>query len=566
MAPGNALPAPAGPQKHRACDECRFRKIACSKEPGGCLRCQKEGINCVYSPQKPMGRPRKRRHPPENTASSTVSASVPVTAAQSASLLGSASASTIASVAPPAAVPLPPASVPTTVSHSSSLLAEGDAVATASYGDAGHHHHHQHHQHNHHHHHQHHLHNATAHHHNHHQQPLPSTELTDHALDLLSQSLPSDTSYLDLLPDYDSSNSYLFGMDDNAAYSYFSRDSQGLFDGVGMPVMNMGQADPLEGISFDETDTMSKDLNESLQRYMVSQYLQPPTPSEPSPSTHSSNCFEPLGSTGTDTTSPELGQARPHPTSSCDCLTSLSMALGSLNRLPSDVLSAMRVAREATKIAHDTLNCAQCYQDMFDLSKPPPISRFQSMMCLGALVPSACNAYASILEMVDRDTERAKQENQMLYFSYKDVGGIWTRVAAEDSAGNSPDCELLRSYNNRFLEPDTWRTTMRAILKVEVYGFNNRTASAASSLDCNSSCSYVNVHRGLKDVVTLLDEKNQRRHDIADALMQSNQHHIISSSPYFLMSGPPKPCPREDRHCMRMLDMARMALSNLVIT
>ncbi|KAL6826079.1 hypothetical protein J3E69DRAFT_355902 [Trichoderma sp. SZMC 28015] len=475
MAPGNALPAPAGPQKHRACDECRFRKIACSKEPGGCLRCQKEGINCVYSPQKPMGRPRKRRHPPENTASSTVSTSVPVTAAQSASLLGAAPASSIAS------------------------------------------------------------------------------------------SLPSDTSYLDLLPDYDSSNSYLFGMDDNAAYSYFSRDSQGLFDGVGMPVMNMGQADPLEGISFDETDTMSKDLNESLQRYMVSQYLQPPTPSEPSPSTHSSNCFEPLGSTGTDTTSPELGQARPHPTSSCDCLTSLSMALGSLNRLPSDVLSAMRVAREATKIAHDTLNCAQCYQDMFDLSKPPPISRFQSMMCLGALVPSACNAYASILEMVDRDTERAKQENQMLYFSYKDVGGIWTRVAAEDSAGNSPDCELLRSYNNRFLEPDTWRTTMRAILKVEVYGFNNRTASA-SSLDCSNSCSYVNVHRGLRDVVTLLDEKNQRRHDIADALMQSNQHHIISSSPYFLMSGPPKPCPREDRHCMRMLDMARMALSNLVIT
>ncbi|KKP04733.1 hypothetical protein THAR02_03145 [Trichoderma harzianum] len=565
MAPGNALPAPAGPQKHRACDECRFRKIACSKEPGGCLRCQKEGINCVYSPQKPMGRPRKRRHP-ENPASSTVSVSVPVTAAQSASLLGSAAASSIASVAPAAPVPLPPVSAPTTVSHSSSLLAEGDVVATSTYGDAGHHHHHHHHQHNHHPHHQHHLHNATAHHHNHHQQPLPSTELTDHALDLLSQSLPPDPSYLDLLPDYDSSNSYLFGMDDNAAYSYFSRDSQGLFDGVGMPVMNMGQADPLEGISFDETDTMSKDLNESLQRYMVSQYLQPPTPSEPSPSTHSSNCFEPLGSTGTDTTSPELGQARPHPTSSCDCLTSLSMALGSLNRLPSDVLSAMRVAREATKIAHDTLNCGQCYRDMFDLSKPPPISRFQSMMCLGALVPSACNAYASILEMVDRDTERAKQENQMLYFSYKDVGGIWTKVAAEDSAGNSPDCELLRSYNNRFLEPDTWRTTMRAILRVEVYGFNNQTASVASASDCSGSCSYVNMHRGLRDVVTLLDEKNQRRHDIADALMQANQHHIIQSSPYFLMSGPPKPCPREDRHCMRMLDMARMALSNLVIT
>ncbi|KAL7912098.1 hypothetical protein GGI35DRAFT_306537 [Trichoderma velutinum] len=557
MAPGNALAAPAGPQKHRACDECRFRKIACSKEPAGCLRCQKEGIACVYSPQKPMGRPRKRRHP-ENPAPSTVPVSVPVTADQPASLLGSASASSLTSVVPAASVSLPPASTPTTVSHSSSLLAEGDVVATSLFGDAGHHHH------------QHQLHNATAHHHNHHQQPMPSTDLTDHTLDLLSQSLPSDTSYLDLLPDYDPGNSYLFGMDDNASFPYFSRDNQGLFDGVGMSVMNMGQVDPLEGISFDETDPsiaiMSKDLNDSLQRYMVSQYIQPPTPSEPSPSTHSSNCFEPLGSTSTDATSPVLGQARPHPTSSCDCLTSLSMALGSLNRLPSDVLSAMRVAREATKVAHDTLNCAQCYQDMYDLSKPPPISRFQSMMCLGALVPSACNAYASILEMVDRDTEHAKQDGQMLYFSYQEVGGIWTRVAAEDSVGDNPDCALLKSYNNRYLEPDTWRTTMRAILRVEVYGFNDRKASVANSSDCSSSCSYVNLHRGLKDVVTLLDEKNQRRHDIADALMQSNQYHTISQSPYFLMSGPPKPCPREDRHCMRMLDMARMALSNLVIT
>ncbi|KAI0173417.1 hypothetical protein GGR52DRAFT_386008 [Hypoxylon sp. FL1284] len=46
--------------KHRACDECRSRKLACTKEPGGCSRCEREGITCHYSLQKPMGRPRKR--------------------------------------------------------------------------------------------------------------------------------------------------------------------------------------------------------------------------------------------------------------------------------------------------------------------------------------------------------------------------------------------------------------------------------------------------------------------------------------------------------------------------
>ncbi|KAL7629592.1 hypothetical protein AAE478_001114 [Parahypoxylon ruwenzoriense] len=56
----NGLAAESGP-KHRACDECRTRKLACTKEPDGCSRCGREGIACRYSLQKPMGRPRKRR-------------------------------------------------------------------------------------------------------------------------------------------------------------------------------------------------------------------------------------------------------------------------------------------------------------------------------------------------------------------------------------------------------------------------------------------------------------------------------------------------------------------------
>ncbi|CAI9633704.1 unnamed protein product [Alternaria burnsii] len=45
---------------HAACDECRTRKLKCSGHTPRCVRCQKEKIECVYSPQKQMGRPRKR--------------------------------------------------------------------------------------------------------------------------------------------------------------------------------------------------------------------------------------------------------------------------------------------------------------------------------------------------------------------------------------------------------------------------------------------------------------------------------------------------------------------------
>ncbi|KAK6954006.1 hypothetical protein Daesc_003968 [Daldinia eschscholtzii] len=55
----SSQPAGCAP-KHRACDECRTRKLACTKEPDGCSRCKREGIACHYSPQKQMGRPRKR--------------------------------------------------------------------------------------------------------------------------------------------------------------------------------------------------------------------------------------------------------------------------------------------------------------------------------------------------------------------------------------------------------------------------------------------------------------------------------------------------------------------------
>ncbi|KAI1266104.1 hypothetical protein F5Y18DRAFT_37218 [Xylariaceae sp. FL1019] len=62
-------------QKHRACDECRTRKLACTKEPDGCSRCKRENIACHYSAQKPMGRPRKR--PREETDERPLAAAPP---------------------------------------------------------------------------------------------------------------------------------------------------------------------------------------------------------------------------------------------------------------------------------------------------------------------------------------------------------------------------------------------------------------------------------------------------------------------------------------------------------
>ncbi|XP_014554593.1 hypothetical protein COCVIDRAFT_17657 [Bipolaris victoriae FI3] len=64
-------PVRAAEKLHAACDECRTRKLKCSGDMPKCLRCTREQIGCVYSPQKQMGRPRKKRREGEADESAT---------------------------------------------------------------------------------------------------------------------------------------------------------------------------------------------------------------------------------------------------------------------------------------------------------------------------------------------------------------------------------------------------------------------------------------------------------------------------------------------------------------
>ncbi|KAK4547284.1 hypothetical protein LTR36_000939 [Oleoguttula mirabilis] len=53
--------APPAGKRRAACDECRTKKLKCTGEQPHCSRCVREGIGCVYSAQKQMGRPKKKR-------------------------------------------------------------------------------------------------------------------------------------------------------------------------------------------------------------------------------------------------------------------------------------------------------------------------------------------------------------------------------------------------------------------------------------------------------------------------------------------------------------------------
>ncbi|PTB67105.1 hypothetical protein BBK36DRAFT_1117001 [Trichoderma citrinoviride] len=566
MALSMTQPAPAGPQKHRACDECRSRKIACSKEPNGCDRCLKDGHPCVYSAQKPMGRPRKRRHAETDDGSAAFSVrlpgSAPATAASSqpASLLGSVPSfvSSFAPAPPALTAAAPATAVTAALSHAPSVsiptstsahlppfplfaAANHDEAALQPLVDAGHFHS------------QHHLHNATAHHHNHHQHAAPTPFPVS---DLMGTSLQLDTLDLGhlLLPDQGLASLDVMGMNSSVQATRLQPQSQELFDGGVTSAMALRQPGFFQGLDFGDSseaiDALPKASNDYQQKW-TPRYEQLPALSDSSPSSHSSNCFESSDPTSADTTTSASESSAP---THCTCVSLISTTMPSLMSLPADTLSAIRVAREATRLAHDTLNCRQCYSDMYDLSKTVPASRVQSSVYLGVFVRTACNAYKSILAMIDRDAERAKKDGKLIHFSLQEVGGILARFMDAGRDCTSVDYALLKCYNNKSLQPEIWRTNMRAIIKVDVYGSNH--LATFGWLD-RSIDSHDYLYRGLNDVILLLDERNNKRHDMADSLMQACYGHAAQ----------PMSCQRrQQRHCVSMLDEARMEMSSLVIS
>ncbi|KAM0564138.1 hypothetical protein ACHAPJ_000347 [Fusarium lateritium] len=471
MAPTTAAD---GVTKHRACDECRSRKLACSKEPEGCTRCKKEGLPCYYSPQKQMGRPRKRRHVDMSDAA---------------------------------------VSAPTATQQLEQPILFLEPADDGT-----------------------------------HEQTHQIAPLGDFGQDFsfLDEPVAANADTLDLWPNYN----------DVLPFDPQILDQNGLFaDGATLPALNLTGVDLLGNINFDDTDvsqaSVSKDLSNTLQQYLADQI------ESPQPESHqSSDASTPPESseTGTSVDSPEdavstpAPSMRPVPTVSCSCLSSLYLSLESLGRLPTEVIPAMKVARNASKVAYDVINCSICSASLLDdPTKPPPIQSFQNLMLLGALVPSACNAYATILEMVDAETALAKKQGRTFWFAFKDIGGLWGCIGNTNNG-----CTVINDYNNKTMPPDMWRLTIRGLLRLDVYGLDEKDQ------EIPGAATYRQL--GLKDVVEQLEERSKKRHDALDALAATGHTHEVSGVIY-----PTKPCTPSERNCTKVLETARIALENLVI-
>jgi hypothetical protein len=268
---------------------------------------------------------------------------------------------------------------------------------------------------------------------------------------------------------------------------------------------------------------LSADLAETLPS------LSPPSSS--SPSTYAS----PPESDGTKT---------------CGCLAALYLAMESLQvqNFPNEVGAAMKTARTASKVAHDTILCPVCGDPPMEPGCRPHLPALQSMMMLGALLPSLSNAYMRILTMVDAEMAAADADRRKIRFTIEGYGGLWGWLARMDPIR----CGASERLEGALLEPILWRLTVRALLKMDVYGINS---SMTPGLDGDEE-----AHQpGLKDIINMMEERSRRRHLHLDEMVASGVEFKTPCQYVPLGSTTDKPT------CMRIIDIAKRSMDDLVI-
>lgn len=232
-----------------------------------------------------------------------------------------------------------------------------------------------------------------------------------------------------------------------------------------------------------------------------------------------------------------------NPPGPCSCLASMYLALASLQQLPTDIVSALSTVRGAARTAAESIWCPQCGSVALD-NPNPPIEAFQNTMLLGTILPIIANGYQKLLKMIDDETEMATAAGQTKTFRFNDYGGMCGKT---ESIEQAITCfEKTMFFESVEMPPQQWRTTVRALLRVDIYGHEQPGFK----------------HKGLRDLVADMEYRQKTRHELLDA------HSLAGGFVGTMGQGAngDKLCVGEKSHtCLQILGMAKFAIDSLVI-
>jgi hypothetical protein len=240
----------------------------------------------------------------------------------------------------------------------------------------------------------------------------------------------------------------------------------------------------------------------------------------------------------------------------CSCLASMYLSLASLQEFPSDIVAALRTVRSACATAAGSIWCQKCGGPVLLENPNPPIEAFQNVMLLGTILPIIANGYQRLLQMIDDEATRAEVSGQTKTFRFHDYGGMCGRqIIVQDAVGCVQNGQFSKPIE---MSAGEWRTTVGALLRVDIYGHEQTGFK----------------HKGLKDLVTEMENRQKTRHAMLDAHVAALGEDSLHLGPFSAVKGSTSPgghghtkcAPDGQVHgCLQILSIAKVAIDNLTI-
>ena len=236
------------------------------------------------------------------------------------------------------------------------------------------------------------------------------------------------------------------------------------------------------------------------------------------------------------------------PAARCCCTERLLDCADSLSALPKDFWGALRTARQSSKTIYEVLRCcSQCRADPGSSSEPPQgnhsadsaLDPAPTTLILGTfLFPLLIDVYRRIAELVEKEACAAVHGGGQITFDLEACGGLWGPMGK-----SSMRCQEY--YSNLTMDAEAWRTTVRALLRADMHGFDIQRRN-------DEGCASLYHQPGLCDLIS--DSKDE-----LDRLK-------IGHEGQKLVEGPPAKLYSDAGLLSRAMEAAQQSLHRLALT
>ncbi|KAK0653081.1 hypothetical protein B0T16DRAFT_407397 [Cercophora newfieldiana] len=146
----------------------------------------------------------------------------------------------------------------------------------------------------------------------------------------------------------------------------------------------------------------------------------------------------------------------------CRCAERLLACADSLSTLPDDLWGALLTARHSSRTIYEVLKCQQCKA----ASGAAPDHPSQVIVILATVMfPLVGESYLKVADLVEKEAKRAMDDRQDLIFDLTACGGLWGPF-------RDRGIKCQEHYSELVLDVGSWRTTMRALLRTDLHGFD----------------------------------------------------------------------------------------------